>query len=117
MAYLFYCKNEDDFKKVVIHIFKSELCYNCVESALEHSKIYSCTYKEDKEIECCDECDEDVCVLCDKLDSEKNIYKDTEVSEPDVDYPLVVVYDSDLEDTVQYFSMSEIKENTKYGIE
>ena len=111
--YLFYCKNENDIKKVAIQIFTIESEIS-VDEAILKSKIYNCIYKNEGQLDCCDDC-EDLCELCQNL-SNKDVYKNIEILEPKIEYPLIAVYDRDSDECLKYFSVNDIKDNTKYGI-
>lgn len=112
MTEVYYCRNEEDMKRVAIHIF-SNPNYELDES-IDKSHLYSCDYKPE-DIECCEECELEFCLLHNHL-SDKNVHKHIEVYQ-DIDYPCIVcVTDSDLRDeSVTICSVTEAKDNTKYG--
>jgi len=116
MAIIFYCKDETDYKKVAVHIFNSEINNNSLEDAIKYSGILTCSFNKDEEFDWCEGCELEDCLLVDKL-GDKDIYKEIEVYQLEEVYPLLVVYDSDLDGIVQYVSINNAKSNTKYGIE
>ena len=116
MTEIYYCRNEDDMKRVAIYLFQSEVKYNGIEDGIMDSRIYCCDYKSE-EAECCDDC-EDECLLYDHLE-DKNIHKHIELLDSEVEYPCIVcVADTYYNDEkITICSVQEAKENTKYGFE
>lgn len=114
MTPVFYCKNEDDFKRVVIHIFKNEN-YE-LDECIEMSKIICCNYKPE-EINSCQECELDSCLLYEHLE-ESNVHKHIDVCQ-DIEYPCVVcIADTYYKDErIAICSIADAKLNTKYGFE
>lgn len=115
MTEIYYCKNEDDMKRVAIHIFQYEYQNSGADDALQKSCICGCDYANMG----CNECELDGCLLCDKLDK-KDVHKHIDIdmyTNDDIEYPCVVcvadTYDSSEKVTV--CSISDAKENTKYG--
>ena len=117
MTEIYYCKNENDMKRVVIHLFRKELDNTCFEDAISYSGIYCCDCKP-SEIECCEECDLDECLLVNCLNN-KNIHNHITLGNKEIYYPCVVcVSDTYYEDErITICSVQQAKENTKYGIE
>ena len=117
MTEIYYCKNENDMKRVAIHLFRKGLANTCFEDAINYSGIYCCDYKP-SEIECCEECDLDECLLVEHLNN-KNIHSYIRLENEGIDYPcLVCVADTLYEDErITICSIQQAKENTKYGIE
>lgn len=114
MTEIYYCRNEDDMKRVAIHIFKSG--NGSFENDMNASGIYCCDYKTE-EFECCEDCEIEECLLYEHLD-EKNVHKHIELLSSDVEYPCIVcVTDTFYEDEkITTCSVAEAKENTKYGM-
>lgn len=111
MAEIYYCKNEEDFKRVVIHIFKNDNYEP--EECIELSKICACKYKPE-ETESCHECDLDMCLLYEHL-NDKDVRKQIVVPD-DIPYPCIIcITESDfLDERVTICSVEEAKNNTKY---
>ena len=125
MTEIYYCRNEDDMKRVAIHIFTHKFNNAGAEDALADSGICVCDYinkkisDDEEEIYDCYECAdrEDECVLCDHL-KDKDVFKHIEIYNTEVEYPCVVciadTYYPDEKFTI--CSVTKAKENTKYGV-
>ena len=116
MTEIYYCKNENDMKRVAVHLFAKELQDTCIEDATRYAGIYACDYKPE-EIECCEECDLEKCFLIEYLDK-KNIHNHITLENEDIDYPCIVcAADTHYEDErITICSVNNAKENTKYGL-
>lgn len=124
MADIYYCRNEDDMKRVAIHIFEDKVNNVSVDEGISDSYIYSCDYVSNKvtkdgyKIESCVDCcnEEFDCVLCEHL-KDKNVHKHIELCDVDAEYPFIVcVADTYYPDeSITICSVKEAKENTKYG--
>lgn len=114
MTEIYYCRNEDDMKRVAIYLFQSGVDCTCVEDGITDAGLYSCDYKPE-EIECCEEC-EDECLLYEHLE-DRNVHKHIELLDSEVEYPCIVcVADTYYNDErITVCSVQEAKENTKYG--
>lgn len=62
MAEIYYCRNENDMKRVAIHILENGINDTSFEDDMNDADIYSCDYKPE-DIECCEECELDECLL------------------------------------------------------
>ena len=117
MAEIYYCKNEDDMKRVAIHLLKDGINYYSFETGLDNSRIYSCDFVSD-EIECCEECELEKCLLVEHIE-DKDIRKHIQLCENDSNYPCIVcvadTYATD--ERITICSIADAKDNTKYGYE
>ena len=116
MTEIYYCRNEDDMKRVAIHIFSNETLYGNVEQQILDAGIYSCDYRPE-DVECCQDCEcEEGCLLYEHLE-DKNVHKHIELMDGEIEYPCIVcVADTHYEDEkVTIISVAEAKESTKYG--
>lgn len=118
MTKIYYCKNEDDLKRVAIHIFTEVSEITCCEDGLQYAKICGCDYNTQEESEFNCDCDE--CLLYDHME-DKDAYKHIELRDIDCEFPCIVCvndidYSSDEDEIVMIYSISEAKCNTKYGI-
>lgn len=115
MTKIYYCKNEDDMKRVAIHIFEKEINNSSFEDGIDNSGIYCCDYKSE-EIECCQDCNLEECLLCKHLE-DKNVHKHIELMDKYLNYPYVVcVADTyHKKDSITVCSIADAKDNTKYG--
>lgn len=115
MTEIYYCKNEDDMKRVAIHIFGNRL-YGSIEEHLMEAGIYSCDYKSE-DAECCMDCEHEECMLCKRVyNGDTNVYKHIEL-DGEVDYPCIVcvadTYERD--ERITIVPVAEAKDATKYG--
>lgn len=126
MAEIYYCRNEDDLKRVCLYIFHDELNNSCAENAIELSGIRCCDYRNNDEEECyidsCQQClydyDDDICLLADHLE-DKDARKHILLKHEDIEYPCIVaVTDAYYKDERMLICpISDAKANTKYGYE
>lgn len=110
---IYYCKNEEDLKRVSLHIFNEALDRYGVEIALMRSHIQYCDYAQDQEQDydiTCADCDIDECLLFVHQD-DKDVRKHFEIEQVDCVLPCIVCIDDD--DITNYCSVEKSKNNTK----
>ena len=119
---IYYCKNEDELKKVCFDLF-SKNNFDCWEEAKDLSKICGCSFNNEEKF-----CNDDICedkgcdlVTCLLNENTKNIYKYIILQEfeEELNYPVIVSFDINTyyeDEKFQIISVSDAKKNTKYGI-
>lgn len=114
MTKIYYCRNEDDMKRIAIYLFQDGCNYSCVEDGISDAGIYGCNYKPE-EIECCEDYNLDKCLLTEHL-KDKNVHKHIELINNEIEYPCIVcVADTYYNDEkITICSVQKAKENTKY---
>lgn len=116
MVEIFYCKNENDMKKACLHIFRFFATNVSLDYAIQKSNISCCDILSN-DLEFCDQCKNDGCILFDHLE-DKNIHNHINVVfSTEIEYPCIVCLatEEDCED-VTIYSVNQAKYNTKYGI-
>lgn len=121
MNQIYYCKNEDDLKRVMTHIFKETYGYYGIEDALIEAKISRCGYVEDTDIENCMACELEDCMLCRHF-NDKNLHNSIYLHDDLINntyFPCIVSFADtfDKNEKLTICSLSDAKNNTKYGFQ
>lgn len=105
-------------KRISLYIFEEILNRECLEKAMEYSRIYLCDYINNEEIECCDECAEckNKCLFISHI-KDKDVRKHIKLKDEDIEYPCIVCFANTYykDEQITICSISDAKEYTKYG--
>lgn len=115
MTEVYYCKDENDIKRVAMHIFQSDVINRSFEESRHYANICVCDFAPIDTS--CNKCELEKCLLIKHME-DKDVYKHISLFDDRITYPCIVcMADTHYNDEkVTICSIAQAKENTKYGV-